>query len=253
MNLGRSVLRLGRWGYRYAHTLFAQCSMSAIQYPTMNVWERLVGRLRAAGVRPDQLAKAAGISEEAAATMLEGTYEPNLSQLDGIAKLLNMPVAALFEGSEDVDANSKTSDSVRTESMRSAPGTVALESEYAAALRKSMAGENRLRRRVTIRELAAAVGRHYEHVRKLLSGQPVASQDLNEKICRYLGLEPRALWRMAEREKLMRRFGPEAVDESLELRSLAELWQRLSLRDRREVLRIVEQRVFGEPPSTDAY
>lgn len=48
----------------------------------------------------------------------------------------------------------------------------------------------------------------YEHIRKVISGEPVQSQDMNDAFCRMLGLDNDAMWLMAQQEKVARKYGP---------------------------------------------
>lgn len=60
-------------------------------------------------------------------------------------------------------------------------------------------------RALSIRDLATAVGRSYEHLRKVLAGQPVLSARLNEALCTVLLLDPVPMWQTAGAEKLKRK------------------------------------------------
>jgi hypothetical protein len=57
-----------------------------------------------------------------------------------------------------------------------------------------------------LRALEAAANYSYEHLRKILSGEPVVSGDCNEAICLALGLDVNRMWELATREKAQRRY-----------------------------------------------
>lgn len=92
----------------------------------------------------------------------------------------------------------------------------------------------------------------YEHVRKLLSGEPVSSETCNEAICRVLGLDAKAIWILAQCEKAVRRFGPAPVRMTAPDHPRARaLWDELDDSERNDVIRVMEgilarYRLLGE-------
>ena len=47
---------------------------------------------------------------------------------------------------------------------------------------------------ITKRDLAKLTGYSYEHIRKMLKGEPVPSREFNRKLCEVLGLEEDRTW-----------------------------------------------------------
>jgi hypothetical protein len=73
---------------------------------------------------------------------------------------------------------------------------------YASALRQAMH-----ERRWTMRDLQKRTNYSYEHIRKVLRGLPLMSEKFNVDVCGVLGLDSRAMWELALREKLEGKFG----------------------------------------------
>lgn len=113
---------------------------------------------------------------------------------------------------------------------------------YEEAIRERLAGASNVwGRPASIRELATYVGKSYEHIRKILSGLPVASEELNAKIATALRLQPDELWDLARREKAARRFGTGIFTRDLPSTArLRAVWGRLTPEDQSTVLRIAE-------------
>jgi hypothetical protein len=126
--------------------------------------------------------------------------------------------------------------------------------QYARELRKAMnrtidpetGGPLMLR---GLQRMAAKMKRpySYEQFRKILSGEPIQSEDCNAIICKILGLNERKMWRFAQSEKALRRFGTEpaqliAPDDT----RLRDIWEQLSEDDREDILRIAEGRLAAK-------
>jgi plasmid maintenance system antidote protein VapI len=86
---------------------------------------------------------------------------------------------------------------------------------------------------MSIRELSHHIGCSYEQVRKIVNGEPVVGAELNEKICSLLGLGTDEMWKKAQAEKSVRRFGT-TVQEHVPP-ALAALWQRATPSERTEI------------------
>jgi hypothetical protein len=120
---------------------------------------------------------------------------------------------------------------------------------YAEAIRDRLeSAHNMWGKPASIRMLAAAVGMSYEHIRKILAGKPVASEELNRRLARALRFDPVDLWELARREKAARRFGTGIFSDGLpSSRRLRNVWRRLSPDDQATVLRIAEG-LAAKPP-----
>jgi transcriptional regulator with XRE-family HTH domain len=111
---------------------------------------------------------------------------------------------------------------------------------YAETVRWRMkSGETPSRARYTIRELAGLTGYTYEHIRKIVSGAPVVSEELNEQLAEILGFDGKELWRQAMREKLQHRY-PDipTVDLLPGDRRMADLWVQLTAEQREKLVTI---------------
>lgn len=101
---------------------------------------------------------------------------------------------------------------------------------------------------ITLRGLSRSTGFSYEHVRRVLGGDPVASRRFNAAIAKALGLDEEAMWQVAQRDKLARKYGQPAVPYNAtgalgegELPAkLIQLWRQLTAQDRARVLAIIE-------------
>ena len=113
-----------------------------------------------------------------------------------------------------------------------------------AAMRNTIdpaTGENLTRR--GLERLLAENGTpySYEHIRKMLAGEPVASEECNEAVCAILGLDAEKFWAQAQAEKSIRRFGTGvtrmAAPNDARMR---ELWERLDETDRNSMIQWAE-------------
>lgn len=114
--------------------------------------------------------------------------------------------------------------------------------QYAQRLRAAMrAGRGARKRPVSTRQLSEEVGRSYEHCRKVLAGEPVVSEEMNDDICAFLGLDRDEMWRLASSEKAQRKLSAVglAVPELHDAR-LRAAWDKLSAQNRDRLLRIAE-------------
>src|SRR4051794_33310902 len=109
---------------------------------------------------------------------------------------------------------------------------------YAAAIRQAMDA-----RHVTAAELANITGYSYEQLRRILKGEPIVSDQLNQLLCSRLALDPSAMWSVALHEKAMRRFGsqPRGVEPLEQQMRLLAGFARLSDADKRSVLELLRR------------
>ncbi len=92
----------------------------------------------------------------------------------------------------------------------------------------------------SIRTLADRLNVSYEHVRRILAGEPVVSEDLNKKLSDTLGLDAEEMFRVAIREKMRRRF-PDADLGTPETGSrIDKLWQELGTAQKQALISIAE-------------
>ena len=94
----------------------------------------------------------------------------------------------------------------------------------------------------SIRDLANRVDHSYEHIRKILTGDPVVSRALNKALCEALELPESQMWAEARREKALARYGADGLAGVLDAqgRDFFALWSRLERRDRAILRRIAE-------------
>jgi hypothetical protein len=72
---------------------------------------------------------------------------------------------------------------------------------------RARSGDNPQGRRLWMKEIAKATDSSYEHIRKIFGeGEPVLSKELNEKLCKLLGVPSEDMWREIERHKMKRRY-----------------------------------------------
>lgn len=118
--------------------------------------------------------------------------------------------------------------------------------KYADVIRRSMkTKENPFKRPMSIRELASVLGYSYEHLRKTVNGEPVASREFSDTLCEALGLDKEKMWETARYEKLMRKF--KSVPLSIAVpsdRRLADKWPQLSDEQRNRIALIVDAYVM---------
>ena len=109
---------------------------------------------------------------------------------------------------------------------------------YAAAIRQAMDATH-----VTAAELASLTGYSYEQVRRVLKGEPIVSDQLNQLLCTRLALDPSSMWSVALHEKAMRRFTskPPGVEPLEEQTRLLAGFARLSDADKRRVLNLLRR------------
>jgi hypothetical protein len=93
---------------------------------------------------------------------------------------------------------------------------------------------------MTIRGLSEAVGHSYEHCRKIVSGAPVVSRELNKQICQVLHLSTAEMWTIARKEKAAARFGADFLVGVLDTQEqlFFALWRRLERPDRAILMRV---------------
>jgi hypothetical protein len=109
---------------------------------------------------------------------------------------------------------------------------------YAAAVRRALEGCG-----VTAAELASATGYSYEQIRRVLKGEPIVSEQLNELLCTRLALDVPTMWAMALHEKALRRLTGESADAAThaEQRRLLAGFARLGDADRRRVMNLLQR------------
>jgi transcriptional regulator with XRE-family HTH domain len=111
-------------------------------------------------------------------------------------------------------------------------------SSYAAAARRAMEA-----RGMTAAELAAATNYSYEQIRRVLKGEPIVSEQLNQLLCARLALDVTAMWSVALHEKALRRLAGDATDVTAhdDERRLLASFARLGDADRRRVLKLLDR------------
>jgi hypothetical protein len=111
---------------------------------------------------------------------------------------------------------------------------------YAEIVRIRMkTAENAKGHPLTIRQLEKELDYSYEHIRKVVQGEPVVSRLLNDKLCDILLLNRDAMWDLAQKEKMERKFGPEIIAMSAPDSSLQTLWSQLSKESKKRVANLV--------------
>lgn len=125
--------------------------------------------------------------------------------------------------------------------------TVSDTPRYADIIKMRMKTRNNpTRRPITIRMAEQILEYSYEHIRKVVRGEPVASRDLNDKLCDMLGLEAEAMWQLAVNEKIARRYPSQASIPPADDR-IKRLWPRLSPSDRQRVYDLIETLSITRP------
>jgi len=114
---------------------------------------------------------------------------------------------------------------------------------YAAAVRQAMAA-----RHVTAAELASVTGYSYEQLRRVLKGEPIVSDQLNQLLCSRLALDASTMWSVALHEKALRRFSsqPPGIEPVEEQTRLLAGFARLSESDKRRVLKLLRRLEHAE-------
>lgn len=113
--------------------------------------------------------------------------------------------------------------------------------KYSERLRLAMKTRNNpTGHEVTIRNLEKLMGYSYEHIRKIVHGEPFASRDFNEAICKLLGLPEEEMWQLAQEEKLAKKYGTSMTIRLPHDERLEELWPKLTETDHERVIRIME-------------
>jgi hypothetical protein len=92
-------------------------------------------------------------------------------------------------------------------------------------------------------DLATATGYSYEQLRRILKGEPIVSEQLNQLLCVRLGLDPAATWSLALHEKAVRRLAPESPEAAAleEQRHLLAGFARLNDAERRRVMKLLHR------------
>lgn len=129
----------------------------------------------------------------------------------------------------------------------SSPSAPSKPETYAALVRRGMRAKHMsrrdLERAMRDQKLGTGKGYSYEHIRKIVSGFPVMSEQFNEDVCNVLGLDVNFMWDVAANEKMkFRRQSSTAsmVDLASPDLRFRELWQMLSSDDKDRVFKIVE-------------
>jgi hypothetical protein len=120
--------------------------------------------------------------------------------------------------------------------------TQATRLRYADILRQKMkTTDNPFGRPLMIRELARHIGYSYEHLRRAVNGDPVASRDFNNALCSALALDADKMWEVTRYEKLTRKFKstPLSISMPPDVR-FNDLWSRLTDEQKLKLFRIAE-------------
>lgn len=105
---------------------------------------------------------------------------------------------------------------------------------YAELVRDAMR-----RRRLNRRDLEKMTNYSYEHVRKVVAGMPLMSEDFNDKLCEALGLDGKEMWRIAQVEKL-RKNGKLQIAMTMPSTEFKGLWSDLQPDDQETLLSIAK-------------
>jgi hypothetical protein len=97
---------------------------------------------------------------------------------------------------------------------------------------------------LTIRDTANQLDYSYEHLRKVLAGEPVASKEFNTALCKLLGLDTDRMWEIAQLEKARHRFRDAAGAIAQDAR-LQKAWDQLTDVDRQHLLDTMEKLLRG--------
>jgi len=62
------------------------------------------------------------------------------------------------------------------------------------------------RNRQSIRLVARDIDYSYEHVRKVVAGELTFTREFSDSLCKSLGLDAEAMWKLAQNERLKKRF-----------------------------------------------
>ena len=98
---------------------------------------------------------------------------------------------------------------------------------------------------ISIRQLSQALGYSYEHIRKILAGQPSGSREFNDILCGYLGLDANAMWRLAMEEKVAIKYGHDLGVRLPKDSRLVDLWNQLDATDRERLVKVAEGMVLA--------
>jgi len=110
---------------------------------------------------------------------------------------------------------------------------------------KVKTGDNPTREPLSLRKLAVLTGYSYEHLRKAINGEPVASREFNDVICNALALDKDQMWRLAQIEKVTARLGSSLLAELPHDKRLLELWPKMTESDHSKIIRIAEGYVLS--------
>lgn len=82
--------------------------------------------------------------------------------------------------------------------------TVAKPETYAALLRRAMRNQRPSMSRRDLEKALKRIGKgySYEHIRKVVSGLPVMSEQFNHDVCKVLNIDAEKMWQVAAQEKL---------------------------------------------------
>lgn len=105
---------------------------------------------------------------------------------------------------------------------------------YADIIRKIMR-----ERDITRRDIEKATGFSYEHVRKVVSGQSLQSENFNDKLCAFLSLNRQEMWSIACREKIQK-HGPQMFAMAQPDLRLKQIWEGITIADQESLLKIGE-------------
>ncbi len=95
-------------------------------------------------------------------------------------------------------------------------------------------------RSMTASALGRQVGASGEQIRRILTREPVGSQQLNRRLCQALGLREDEMWLLAQRAKAWRRFGQDVLLQTVVDSRLEALWPRLTDDDRAKIVHAAE-------------
>jgi hypothetical protein len=84
----------------------------------------------------------------------------------------------------------------------------------------------------SLRDVGKSIGYSYEHVRKAMTGLPSASRQFNDALCKYLGLDPDAMWKILIQDLAKRKYGAALEIRPPDEERFQDLWPSLTSADR---------------------
>src|SRR4051812_32194990 len=100
-------------------------------------------------------------------------------------------------------------------------------SKYADAVRRRLnSSSNQEGAPLSVRKAARKIAISYEHLRRIAGGEGLPGRAVNDRLCKFLNLDPTEMWNLARIEKRHRKYGD--TDEEGVPQDLRVLWRLLS-------------------------